>query len=392
MIKRLLSKSILTLQREGLGGFLQKSNLYLSKKIHKQRYFHVIGDHTEKRDVLFISGEPKNSTSFYRCDIPVEQLNLNGYKADVVYYKYLSKELIQNSKHIIWYRLGLSKEIESYVNYAKSLGKKIIFSVDDLVFDIDSVNEQSWLQIMHEADKRKFLFEVENMSKFMSLSDFGISSTAYLSTEMRQYIKGKIYILKNGFAQSSLRVGEQNSDWRTTTWNFGFFSGSETHDENFNLIKGDLLKLLSEFPQMKLHVGGRLEIPQEFKVYKDQIIKYGFSSFDDYLKKVSFCAIILVPLVDNRHNRCKSEIRAIQAGLVKRTVITSNTPVYSDLIDDNVGFLVKDTSDWYKIMKNAISDENNAREKGKNLYKKIISIYDPKTIGQELIKFLEKND
>jgi hypothetical protein len=102
---------------------------------------------------------------------------------------------------------------------------------------------------------------------------------------------------------------------------------------------------------------------------------------------------VLVPLIKDEHNEAKSEIRGIQAGLMKRIVVATNTQAYRDLIDHkNNGFLVSNKSEWYSMIISAIKESRDNKEMGQRLYGDIIKKYNPEIAAVNFTKFLDKND
>jgi hypothetical protein len=72
--------------------------------------------------------------------------------------------------------------------------------------------------------------------------------------------------------------------------------------------------------------------------------------------------ISLIPLRDNRFNSMKSNLKMLEAGFKKKSVIVSHVNPYIGLIEHSWNCLsVKHKNDWYKNMK-ALIDSKDLRE------------------------------
>lgn len=48
----------------------------------------------------------------------------------------------------------------------------------------------------------------------------------------------------------------------------GYFSGSLTHNDDFELVLPALTKVMEKYPQVQLHVVGELDLPETLQQYK----------------------------------------------------------------------------------------------------------------------------
>ena len=70
--------------------------------------------------------------------------------------------------------------------------------------------------------------------------------------------------------------------------------------------------------------------------------------------------VLLVPLINNKFNRCKSELKFIEAGFTGTAVIASNVPPYSNFgVNEEDCLLVKDATPqaWAKEIKKLLRDK-----------------------------------
>jgi glycosyltransferase involved in cell wall biosynthesis len=125
----------------------------------------------------------------------------------------------------------------------------------------------------------------------------------------------------------------------------------------------------------------------------DDILKYNKSSYArdiwNYAKLYKNVDVSLVPLVGNKFNWSKSDLKITEAAATKTAVIASNTKPYSTVIENgHTGFLVKDQYEWAKAIE--MMDKKLAKKLGNNLYEALKDCPDHNLdlINQKRIKYL----
>jgi len=87
--------------------------------------------------------------------------------------------------------------------------------------------------------------------------------------------------------------------------------------------------------------------------------------------------IMLIPRKDNYFNRCKSNVKFLEASMCEIPVVAQsfdNGP-YEEITPD-IGRLVKDNSKWEETVEELISNKKLRRELGKNAREYVIKNYD----------------
>ena len=87
--------------------------------------------------------------------------------------------------------------------------------------------------------------------------------------------------------------------------------------------------------------------------------------------------IMLIPRKDNYFNRCKSNVKFLEAAMCEIPVIAQsfeNGP-YEEITPD-MGVLIKDNNDWEKEINRLIDDKKLRREMGKNARDYVLKNYD----------------
>ena len=83
--------------------------------------------------------------------------------------------------------------------------------------------------------------------------------------------------------------------------------------------------------------------------------------------------IMVVPLEDDIYNRCKSDIKWIEASSAAKPGVWSDTRPYTETIDGTNGFLAKTADDWYENIKKLIDSKELRQKIGMNAYNQVVA-------------------
>lgn len=306
----------------------------------------------------------------YRVLNKAEQLRKNGFAVKVVNASEFSLAQAQYASHIIIYRAPWSAQLQLLCDLAREEHKPIYFDIDDLVFDTLYTDQLSYTQGLSEKEKGNYDAGVKNYGKMLAACDGAITSTTQLKEELIKY-KDTVLLNRNLASSELIAVSSQflkedfGADDRIK---IGYFSGSISHNENFELIKPAIKEVLDNYPFVELHIVGHLDIPQDMKQYTQRIIIHEYVDWKALPQLISQVDINLAPLVDSVFNRAKSEIKWIEAALVKVPTIASHIGAFADMmIDGQTGLLAKD-SEWKEKLESLILSADLRRELAENAY------------------------
>ena len=306
----------------------------------------------------------------YRVLNKAEQLRKNGFAVKVVNASEFSLAQAQYASHIIIYRSPWSAQLQLLCDLAQDEHKPVYFDIDDLVFDTLYTDQLSYTQGLSEKEKGNYDAGVKNYGKMLAACDGAITSTTQLKEELIKY-KDTVLLNRNLASSELIAVSSQflkedfGADDRIK---IGYFSGSISHNENFELIKPAIKEVLDNYPFVELHIVGHLDIPQDMKQYTQRIIIHEYVDWKALPQLISQVDINLAPLVDSVFNRAKSEIKWIEAALVKVPTIASHIGAFADMmIDGQTGLLAKD-SEWKEKLESLILSADLRRELAENAY------------------------
>jgi glycosyltransferase involved in cell wall biosynthesis len=116
-----------------------------------------------------------------------------------------------------------------------------------------------------------------------------------------------------------------------------------------------------------------LEIPKELLDFSTQIVTHDYVDWLELPQLISKVDINIAPLVDTIFNRAKSEIKWLEAALVKVPTVASNIGAFKEMISDGETGLLADENEWYDKLLILIKDKKKRENLALQAYQFVIS-------------------
>lgn len=389
----LAEKVILTLRKDGVFALVKKAKLhFLNEKLKKS----VKSDQVF-RDVLFIDGCGDNlpHSSRYRVSHQREQLAYYNISSNEVFYEHLSIDMVRLYRTFIFFRCPYKDHIEKFIYEAKKLNKTVIFDVDDLVVDTKYTDDVPYLNTIPKSERKQYDMDVVAMGKTLKASDAAITTTKRLQTELLFYVP-KVLINRNVASEQmeelSEKVNEIDNNKDEKNIKVGYFSGSITHNDDFEILIPVFKKLFEKYNHLYLHIVGILDIPKELEKFKDRIKSFPFVDWKKLPELLKQVDINIAPLANNIFNEAKSENKWVEAALVKVPTIASNVGAFKECINHNkTGILCENECEWNKAFEKLIEQPNLRKEIAEQAYLYCKKHYLTYKTGYDLCRFIEDN-
>ncbi|WP_227871798.1 glycosyltransferase [Paenibacillus bovis] len=317
-----------------------------------------------------------------------------------MYYEELDIEMVRYYRTFVFFRCPHTPVVEELIQKAKYFNKTVFFDIDDLVIDHKYVKEIDYLNTMSKDELDQYMDGVNRTQKTLRMCDYAITTTGRLAAELGNYVD-EVFVNRNVASEKmvdlslkalkakELKMAEANTapDNRVI---MGYFSGSITHNEDFNLIINVVREMFEKHPNAYLKVVGILDIPTELSDYKDRIIFEKFTDWTNLPDLIANVHINLAPLVDTIFNEAKSENKWTEAGLVKVPTIASNIGAFKDVMTHEVDGILCDTiEDWTLYLDKLIADANYRNQIGKQAHTTVINGWTTMSNGYKLFEFIE---
>lgn len=334
---------------------------------------HLLG--SSRLKIAFYDGCPDNICDRYRVKNIVEGLTNHGIIADIYYKENISK-LIYSSDYnlLVIFRSGfIDKEylsdVKNLIKIYKNRGIKVVYDVDDLLLE------------------KKFGKTSEIVQYFISECDAATTTTNALAKEFKK-INPNVFVIKNTINQKQYQCAKNIKTNQTSKEiKIVYQCGTNTHNKDFKECSAAMVKILTKYKNVRLHIVGHPCLGEEFNELKNQVKFIKYMNYINLLKYVSKMDINIAPLVVNRFNNCKSELKIFESALVKIPSVVSPIEPYSNtIIHGQTGFIAHNSDDWEKYLSILIENETLRKEMGKNAYKEIVPKF---YIGNEIKNAIE---
>ena len=363
----------------------------------------ISNDKITTKDVLFINGcDPKLIPHSFRYRVlhQMEQLSANFLESDTYFYLNFEPCIVRNYRVIIFFRCPWTQNVEDAIILGKKLNKKILYDIDDLVFDTKYTNAIPYVKALSIKEKEKYDGGVISMGKTLKLCEGAITTTVALAKELRNYISN-VFINRNVASDEMWKLSQDALIKKVNKKKdehiiIGYFSGSITHNPDIEMIKEPLIKILTEFKNVQLLLFGYLNFPIFLNDFRSQIVLKNFTNWKELPDFISNVDINLAPIEENIFNVAKSENKWVEAALVKVPTIASNFGAFKEVIRHNKnGILCSNMRDWYINLKNLINNDYLRKSIGEKAYKtckkKYNSIYTGKNISNYINSISSKH-
>lgn len=276
----------------------------------------------------------------------------------------------------VFHRMYIESSIQT-MKHLKKIGKKVVFEIDD-----------DWLHLNPDNPFQKTLNENPQIIKGLKLAakeaDYITVTNERLANIMKKFnpnIKIIPNYISSYFFDFNLHKQEKEKDCINLLW-----SGAQNHLDNLKSLVDPLKILFEKYDNIKLWiVGSNYGYLFPF-IPKSKLRWCSWTGLENYASNISFGDIGLAPMVDNRFNASKSNIRVLEYGYLGLPIVASNVYAYKETLKHGKnGFLVDDTQGWVDSLSLLIEDKKLRKKMGREAHKMAIK----NTIENNYKKYLD---
>lgn len=355
---------------------------------------------SNKKNIIYIKDVFDNSTFRYRTYNVMEAMSSSTkyfVTCFLISELYSIYDILDKIDLVILQRAKWSFELESFIHILRKKNIKIIYDMDDLIYHTKYVPKY----LNSIGDYREF-----SIDAFFALAKryemiAGICDGFIVTTEgLKEHIIGDfnkpVWVLGNflNLEQENISqeiVLEKKNAYTDDKFIIGYFSGSNSHQRDLEIVESAVIRLMEEYDNIYLKVVGYMTLSSQLEKFKKKgrIIFEKFVPYQELQYKIGSVDVNIIPLQRHEFNECKSELKYFEASIVDTVSVAVKNNVYCSIINDGVdGFLCSEM-DWYEKLKYVYLHpkemeqiRKNAKKKcyekygNKNMKKKISTIYD----------------
>lgn len=320
--------------------------------------------------IAYFYEKPDNSTFRYRVYNMVQALRLSEKNIGAAWFcnDDLPRlgEVIDCIDVLVICRTRYSDRMNQAIVRARLRGVRVLYDVDDFVFNTDYVNliVNTLDQDLNHPGLWDFWFAyIGRIGALMRCCDGVITTNACLATQAASFAGLPTHIVPNFLNQEQLDVSEllfkeklSKGFKRNDKIHLGYFSGTPSHARDFGLATTAIQRVMDDDPRVHLMVVGYLELKGNWAKYEGRTTVFGLHDFVNLQRLISFVEFNLVPLQDNAFTNCKSELKYFEAAVVGTLSIASPIHSYSHAMRDGETGYLSSSIAWYDTINQGIAD------------------------------------
>lgn len=348
-----------------------------------------------KAEKILIFSGVRGDTRRYRTLHLYEQLRLAGADCTLSHLTDpMLPELIEDASVVIVHRVAMDHFVEKLFARIHQHGGLLVLDADDYLYDPSVMR---WINSPDFQDPvRASLYHQELLRHREALdsADAVTVSTEYLARMIRETGK-PVRVHRNAYSLEMLSLSDRA--FRTQAHSpervvIGYASGTRTHDKDFALIRPALCHILEQYPQAELWLMGPIDAGQEWGALRDRVHVFPFVPWRELPARLAALDINLAPLVaGNPFNESKSEIKFMEAALVRVPTLASRMDAFADAIKPGqTGLLAGDEKEWQDALDFLVLHPGARQAMGQAAYQDVLSRYAPRQRGLEMLELLSE--
>jgi glycosyltransferase involved in cell wall biosynthesis len=275
-------------------------------------------------------------------------------------------EIAETADMLIMCRTRYDHRVNRLINAFRRRGKRVLFDIDDLVFDTDYGHLIQWTldqDLRNPAVWDDWFAYSSRLGTTLRLCDGAITTNDYLAVRIADYADVPVAVVPNYMNREQLAVSEpifaarrKQNVGEDGTIRLGYFSGSPSHNRDFAIVAPALETVMQEDPRLKLVVAGYIEPGPLLARFGDRVEQHPFCDFLALQRLVGSVAFNLVPLQYNAFTNCKSELKYFEAAIVGTQTIASPTFTYARAIRHGDNGYLAQAHQWIDRIRVAVGD------------------------------------
>lgn len=325
---------------------------------------------------VYMSGQLRyEGCYYYRCLLPLQE---NGWDGDKVTRTGRIKEpaiagMAMRDADIIVFQRPFEKERFTLFEAMRSLGKKIVFDNDD-TYKVNDVMKLG-----------KYLDKInENIDFFVKNSDLVTCTTEFLADEYRKLNKN-VVVIPNMINPDHFPKRKSNLSKKIRIG----LVGSIAHCGDTEHIK-PLLKELSDRSDIQLvlfALNGDKAYQDDMDFWSSLNIEWQpFVHMENYYETLNNLKLdlMLIPRLNNYFNRCKSNIKFLEASMLQIPVVAQTWNDGQSPYDKDGEYMVMANTleEWRKMTNSLIEDKEWRKMVGRRAKKYVLDNYDITKYGK----------
>ncbi len=329
----------------------------------------------------------------YRVKQKMEQLSSVGIKTEPMRLEatHLLSETMKSHTHLIIYRLPQTGFLEELLEKGKANGIKLIYDIDDFIFDPHHCHEIEGFRNLNPSEKKDYLSKMSQISKAIQLCQSGLVPTTLLQCKLKE-MGLTTHLHRNGIEKEMVDISERALKGKVekNIIAIAYMSGTNTHNRDFQLCTPALADILRRYDHVKLYIFGWLTLDPSLQSFENKVVRIPYMPWRELVVYAKDMDIQICPLEDNAFCNSKSELKYLEAALLGQPIIVSPRTSFKEVIIHGVnGYLAETKEEWIHCLDLLINHRDIREAVGQRARGHILREYDIKKMGTDLADFLK---
>ena len=352
----------------------------------------------------FLSGAPASKGHIYRVQNHLENLldsQVSAYTIDAGCEN--PDRLMSQLDLVLVFRAPWSQTLEAWYEAARHHGKRVVFDIDDLVFDPDLHRPEiiAFLDGLQDPQRSSWLQMIGGYTRSLEQADEVWVATEELARHALRF-HSTVRVMPNGLnsdrlaqAERLVRERERRSLERSGTISrvcIGYASGTPSHQRDFAVVAPVLAELMNRHQYLDLLLLGFLNI-EEFhclRPFQDRIELAPAVPYEKLPAELARMDIAIAPLEEgNPFCAAKSELKYFESGILGVPVVASATPPMKAAIKTGRnGFCADSTGQWLEHLSRLVTDRQERRRIGLECRQDCLENWGPVAQRRKVLRLL----
>ncbi|UMB69027.1 glycosyltransferase [Mycobacterium paraterrae] len=309
--------------------------------------------------ILVIGSRNLAQCWLYRVQQKVEFLRMAGYDAVPIDFGSVSLTEIYEqlcfASHAIIFRLPAFTDVLMLTIYAKRLGVKLFYDIDDLIFDDRHFPGplESYSGLITRDTHTHLAMDNPFFQVAMSAAGDVIVSTQPLADLARELLgpSARVQVHRNMVGlelAATAKLPRLRKDDEKVRIFFG--SGTLAHKAEFyESVIPAIARIMDKRPEVELHLVGAFVAPAELARFASRVrIEPAGKTYGDYVDLVREADINIAVMEDSIAVDCKSELKWFEAGIFGIPSVVSPSRNYADVLANGKDVIfARTTKEWH---------------------------------------------
>lgn len=353
--------------------------------------------------IAYFYEQANNSTFRYRAYNMAQVLNDgNGCEVSASYF-FLADlgsldEISKAADMLVICRSGYSHKISQLITRFKSQKKRVLFDTDDLIFDTRYAHliMNTLDQDVNKPELWDYWFAyLSRMGETLRMCDAAVTTNDFLAGKIKEFSGLPVGVIPNFINKEQLAISESiyaakklNQFGRDDRICLGYFSGSPSHNLDYEIIIPALELVMDSDPQVDLMVVGYIDAGVDLSKFGNRIKRQPFHDYVNLQRLIGSVELNLMPLQANCFTDCKSDLKYFESAIVGTVSVASPSYTYrASVRHGNTGYIAL-AHEWTKVLQAAIKDINDYPLLAENAYTDSYARYAWKNQRERIIQVL----